>query len=172
MRDSNLKLIQSIETPQMKVLYFKTLPPETISKIDELITSRVPEESLEIYSDLESFKKRLNQPTDNVSVLLLAADKDVLKKLLAHQSQLHKLRLVVILPDKDKETVALGSKLQPRFLSYTFGNFSVVETVLKTSFSNKISSVPPTLTPASSSGKATSRIIKTCHTEKTTLTLI
>ena len=61
------------------------------------------------------------------------------------EKQLKKFRLVVILPSKDKETVILGNKLHPRFLSYTFGNFSVVKTVLKKYFSNAHPTVLPQL---------------------------
>jgi hypothetical protein len=141
--------------PQMKVLYLKALSPEATLKVDEVIESLVSEEFLEVYRDIESFKERLKQPTDSVSVLLLAVDKDVLKKLLVLQNHLHKLRLVVILPDKDQETVALGSKLQPRFLSYTFGNFSVVKTVLKKIFSNRTPEVPPPTHPPKAASRNT-----------------
>ena len=127
----------------MKILYFSTLSADSAKTLDDLIKSHVPNDALETYRDMANFKERLNQPIDNISVALIAVDNNTLKKLQTLEKQLKKLRLVVILPTKDKETVALGNKLHPRFLSYTFGNFSVVKTVLKKYFSNAHPTVLP-----------------------------
>jgi hypothetical protein len=144
----------------MKMLYFSSLSPDLLIKLDQLIELYVPDHALETFQNIEKFKEKLSQPPNDISIVLLAAGKETLKKLQVFQSHLHKLRLVVILPDKDQETLALGKKLQPRFLSYTFGNYSVVRTVLKKHFSN----IPP-VPPPSNPNKAASRIIKTYHTK-------
>ncbi len=145
----------------MKMLYYSSLSPDLLIKLDQLIEAYVPEHSLEKFQNIENFKEKLSQPSNNVSIVLLAAGKDTLKKLQIFLSQLQKLRLVVILPNKEPETVALANKLQPCFLSYTSGNYSVVRTVLKKHFSN----IPP-VPPPSSPKKAASRIIKSYHAEE------
>ena len=130
----------------MKMIYFLALPPENLKELDELIGAYIPAQALETYRDITSLSQRLSQPTDNVSVVLLAADKDSLQKLQVLQEQLHKLRLIIVLPDKDQETAALSNNLQPRFLSYTFGNFSVVKTVLKKYCTSKTHVLMPSRT--------------------------
>ena len=137
----------------MKMLYFSSLSPDSLQQLDEMIETYVPDHALETFKDIENFKERISQPSNSVSVVVVAAEKEALKKLQVLQDQLNKLRLVVILPNKDQETVALCSKFKPRFLSYTSGNFSVVRTVLKKIFSNKV----PTVLPTPSLKKATSR---------------
>ena len=104
----------------MKMLYYSSLSPDLLINLDQLIEAYVPDHSLEKFQNIEIFKEKLSQSSNNVSIVLLAAGKDTLKKLQIFLSQLQKLRLVVILPDKDQETVALGNKLNPHFLSYTF----------------------------------------------------
>ena len=151
-----------LEVLPMKILYFSTLPPDSVKQLNELVASYVPDHALETCRDTESLFQRLSQPTDNISVVLLAADKDVLKKLQALHKQLLRLRMIVILPDKDQETLAVCSKLHPCFLSYTFGNFSVVKTVLKKFFSK----TAPKVLPVPS--RKADHIIKPYHAERET----
>lgn len=139
----------------MKMLYFSSLPNDSLQQLDELIETYVPDHALETFRDIEIFIERLNKPSNSISVVLLAAEKEELEKLQAFHHQLQQLRLVIILPNKEQETVSLGSKLHPRFLSYTFGNYSVVKTVLKKYFRNG-TPANPTQAPM-----VTSRILKT-----------
>ena len=125
-------------TTPRKMIYFPALPADSLKQIDELVRLYVPEHALEICRDMTGLRNRLCQPTDNVSVVLLAAGKDELEELQVLQEQLQPLRLVVILPDKNQEASALCGRLHPRFISYTSGNFSVVKSVLKNQYGGRI----------------------------------
>ena len=41
------------------------------------------------------------------------------------------IKIVLILPDRKNETIVIGHKLRPRFLSYTDGDFKDIAAVLK-----------------------------------------
>jgi hypothetical protein len=60
----------------------------------------------------------------------LAANKEDLLYLVANKELIWNLRVILILPDREEDTVTKGHLLRPRFLTYADGNFLDVATVL------------------------------------------
>jgi hypothetical protein len=96
------------------------------------------QDSIEIFYDFTRFDFRLRNRTghEDIALLYASTSKD-LNDLIACRNLLSNLRLVIILPDSEENTIAKGHLLRPRFLSYQDNGFSdlsaVLQKMLKTS---------------------------------------
>ena len=108
------------------------------------------QDSIEIFYSYKRLSLRLRNPSGNEDIaLLLASTRDDLNEFVACGHLLSNLRLILILPDGKKETIAQGHLLRPRFISYGDSDFSDVALVLqkmnKTAFSSSSSSLKEVL---------------------------
>ena len=113
----------------MNVLFYST--GEAGERLQGMIQNLVPKEKLEIYKTLKSFSERLRRPMDEIPVaVILAASEDDLLTILSISHLLYDVRFILILPDRDDPTVAIGHSLRPRFLGYKDSDFREVTAVL------------------------------------------
>ena len=102
---------------------------EQLLKIIEDIT---PNENTEIYSTIDTLCKRLSRSSYNIAIAVLQiSSKEELRDLLSIRHLFDNIKIILILPDRKNETVVLGHKLRPRFLSCTDGDFKDIAAVLK-----------------------------------------
>ena len=115
----------------MKVLVYPGRNQKTAKKILSVIEARVPKEKTEIYRTIDGLSQRLRQPKYNLTAaILLAGARKELLDLLFIRDLFHDVRIILLLPGREKETFSLGCKLYPRFISYADGNFTDVGAVL------------------------------------------
>lgn len=113
----------------MNVLFYST--DETGERLQEVIRNLVPREKLEVYKTLEGFSERLRKPMEEIPVaVILAASVDDLLTILSISHLLYDVRFILILPDRDDPTVAIGHSLRPRFLGYKDSDYREVAAVL------------------------------------------
>ena len=74
-------------------------------------------------------------------LILMPANRQELLAVSVFISRPPNLRLVLILPDRDKETIAMAHTLRPRFVTYANGNYSELREVLKKMLSD-VPSIP------------------------------
>jgi hypothetical protein len=100
-------------------------------RLQRMIQDVVPRERLEIFRTFDGFSERLRKPMDDIPVvvILAASDGDLLT-ILSISHLLYDVRFILILPDREDPTVAIGHSLRPRFLSYTDSDFREVTAVL------------------------------------------
>jgi hypothetical protein len=115
----------------MKLLLYTTASQRVAERAKTILGPSVPEGEVEIYRTINEFSRRLRQPKDDLTivVLLLASREDVLD-LLAISHLFRNVRIVLVVPDLEDETIALAHRLRPRFLSYIDGNFQGLATVV------------------------------------------
>jgi len=116
----------------MKILYYTSTTNGAGERLQEAIESVVQAENTEIYRNLESLIQRLRRPTQlwDVSILCTNSRADFLD-LLSIRELLLNLRIILILPDDNAETITKGHTLFPRFLTYANSDFKDVAAVLK-----------------------------------------
>ena len=68
--------------------------------------------------------------------ILLAASKEELQELVSVGELLEDIRIILVLPDTDRDTVANAHILRPRYLTYVDSDFSDVAAVLSKMLSN------------------------------------
>lgn len=115
----------------MKVLFYSHSINGAGKKVKEILDELIPKKNLEIHRSIVSLSQRLRTPTFDVGIsVLLASAKKELSDLLSIRDQLLDLRIVLILPDREDDTISQGHTLYPRFLTYTDGNFRDLRAVL------------------------------------------
>ena len=97
-----------------------------------VVKAAASKRKIELYRTMPEFSERLHHPVCEIKVtVLLAADKSDLLKLTALGDFLKNMRIILILPDHEAETIAQGHLLRPRFMAWLDDNFAHVGTVLK-----------------------------------------
>lgn len=116
----------------MKIVYYAHGNAETGDRLLQIIKDQVSAEAIETYRSLSNFKLGLLQQRRKPhAAILLAADTAELKRILALDKLLADMRIVLILPDRRKESVSAGHRLRPRYISYVDGDFEDVAAVVK-----------------------------------------
>ncbi len=83
-------------------------------KVREAIEQTVPEEHIEIHGELGAFFRRLREPLNGAPVVVLfAATTEDLAGLAPVRDFLEGLRMILLLPNDEEETIAKGYKLHP-----------------------------------------------------------
>jgi hypothetical protein len=87
---------------------------------------------VEIYYTLNRFYQRLTRAgCSNAVTVLLLANRQELENLVQYADLFCDQKIILVLPDRAKETVAMGHALYPRFISYTDGDLVDVTSVLR-----------------------------------------
>jgi hypothetical protein len=116
----------------MRLLLYTSVNEGCGEQLHSMIEKLIPKNHMEVYRNIETFSRRLRQPDNDLPmVVLLAVSNEDLSDFLSIRDLLRDRRIILILPDRDKNTIAKGHILRPRFLSYTDSNFADVFAVLK-----------------------------------------
>jgi len=100
-------------------------------KLKSLIHAQISGTQIESCNSIEHISKILRQPLNNVSVvILLIASMEELVQVNSMQTLFDNIRVILILPDRIKDTIALGFKLKTSFISYVDNDLQDVASVL------------------------------------------
>lgn len=87
---------------------------------------------LEILPDVDTLATRLREPMDPIGLLVIqAVDRGHLQQLSQRCKSLHKVRIALLLPDTDKDTVALAHTLHPSLMTYSENSLHELTAVLR-----------------------------------------
>lgn len=113
------------------ILYTKKTESSNI-KLRVVFESLVSKDEIELHHSIESLRHRLLRTTYNDGIVVLVADtREELSELLPILHLFRKVRIILVLPDRKPETIKIGYKLEPRFLSFIDRGFAEVKAVLK-----------------------------------------
>lgn len=122
----------------MKALLFLPHVNMIGARLLETIEGLAINEKIEIYRRIDSLAQRLREPTYNIDVsILMIANKEQLSGILIIKEQLRNIKTILILPDREYETLSKGHELYPRFISFIDGDFKDVGAVLEKMIKNK-----------------------------------
>lgn len=127
----------------MNLLLYATETMGNGRHLQSIIEELVPEYKTEIYRTIDSLSHRLRQPKYDLAVaVLLASSREDLVDLLSIRDLLDDLRIILLLPNREKDTIDKGHTFRPRFLTYADCNLLNVAAVLSkmlrnTNFDNK-----------------------------------
>ena len=115
----------------MAILVYYTDNQDAGETLRQVIEKSVQDEKIEVYREIGALSERLRRPSFDLSVaVLFCCSKNDLLEVLTLQNLLKDVRVILILPDDDVDTLAKGHALGPRFLSYRDGGFQDVAGVL------------------------------------------
>ena len=119
------------------VILFSTSQRKSGERLQRIVEAVVSEKNVKIYRTIDALSGGLRQPRNDVSVaLLLASSRMDLHELVSLRDLLWDIKIILILPDSDPETIAKGHILRPRFLSDCDSNFQDVAAVLSRMIKN------------------------------------
>ncbi len=121
----------------MNLLIYATLANDASKRLIEVVAGLTEKENTEIFNTLDSLTSRLVKlrRAQTVVVLLGATEKEV-SDALSFSKFFHEYKLILILPDRDEQTMSMGHRLFPRYVSYADSDFSDVGAVLKKMIAN------------------------------------
>ena len=99
--------------------------------IKEMIAGLVPQANVEAYGVISDLLSRLHLPQRDYDIaILFAADREDLKEIFTIRPLLDNVRIILVLPDRQSETIKIGHSLRPRYLSFNDSPVSDVVFVL------------------------------------------
>ncbi len=117
---------------ETKVLLYTRNKDVVAERLHNLISALVPEKNIEISRSIKRLSQSLGySSTYNTLAVLLASSEENLQELLAINDFLVNFRIILILPDDEKEMMAKGYRLYPRFVSNITSDFKDVGAVMK-----------------------------------------
>ena len=102
------------------------------TELQKTIEGMLPNQTMETCKSVMDLSMKLRSVKhDRAIVVLLVSDGNDFDDILANKSLLNDMRILLILPDRRDEMVAMGHSLHPRFLSFIDSNFHEVAAVLE-----------------------------------------
>ena len=121
----------------MKVIFYSKSMGKAGRRFQKMMGDLVPNRNKETYSAIASLAPRLRQHSYNIAaVVLLITSREDLANILRIRHLFQNIKTILILPDREDETIAKGHRLRPRFLSYADSNFIDVAAVLERMLKN------------------------------------
>jgi len=115
----------------MKIIHYadrKDTEDERLARIIGLFTGRG---AIQTCRNLGSLRTKLRRPCAHDDVLVIyPSNREGLAEIVAQRELLSHMKIVLVLPDRDEATVALGHLLRPRMISYNDSDFLDVAAVL------------------------------------------
>jgi len=117
----------------MNVTVFTNGNDERLSKaLQDVIEPKVSPQHLKVCHTIEDFSKRVKQLPKKINIaVLLTQSKHELLELVSLRDFLEDVHIILILPDRENETIVNGHKLRPRFISYLDDDFTNIGSVLE-----------------------------------------
>ena len=121
----------------MIALLSPAVPDSNWTRLCNMIVKTIPLESIGIFQTLESFNNRIRQGrTDITAAVVFASDRQDIIKLQGIRELISDMRMIMILPDAEEESVKMGHSFYPRYISFTDSTFEDVAAVLQKIISN------------------------------------
>jgi hypothetical protein len=116
-----------------RTIIFVPEDAESPDGLQDMVDSISPFATTEIVRSFGDLNKRLlpqaNRPRP--IVIVLAPTRGDLESLLEIYELFENTRLILVLADTDGETVALGHRMQPRFIGYLANSFTEIAAVVR-----------------------------------------
>ena len=115
----------------MDLVFYSPVNGSSEERLQKVIESVIPGWEETVCRTLDDLSGRLLQPKNDLTIAcLLAAKREDVVELLPMSNLFRNTRIILIVPDWDKETLAAAHQLRPRLLTYSDSDFADVFTVL------------------------------------------
>jgi hypothetical protein len=115
----------------MKIILYLPWTDGIGKRLFGMIEKLVVADEIEIFRTVDSLARRLKQPVFDLKItVLLTTTRQELSEILLIKDLFQDIRIILILPDGDSETLSMGHTLYPRFISYIDSDFEDVAVAL------------------------------------------
>jgi hypothetical protein len=115
----------------MKIILCASIKNNTGKQLHQLVQTASDQAEVEMCATINSLSKSLQQPLNgDVLGLFLTTSPKELNDLASIHHLFRGIRFILILPDRNENTISAGHSLRPRFLGYADSNLKDVEAVM------------------------------------------
>jgi hypothetical protein len=116
----------------VSVIFYQSLKNGSGKGLRKVVEMAVSKKNIEWHRSIKSLSDRLHKPIfdANVAVLSAASKKD-LDEIICLGDVLRDMKIVLILPDNDPDTIAKAHTLRPRFITWSNSDFKDIGNVVK-----------------------------------------
>jgi hypothetical protein len=116
----------------MSIVLYSNESGKLAQRLQKIIKELKPEDRMECFQHMDLLIERLRKPRGDMSIaVLLSANRSDLLEILTIKDLFDDIRTILILPDRDDETIARGHRLHPRFMTFVDSDFDDVAAVLR-----------------------------------------
>lgn len=115
----------------MNIIFLSGFRSETRKRLQRVLEYLLPRDQIKYIRTIRALEETLRASLPNMmTTVILNVDKQKLASLLSIKDLLEDTNLILILGEKDEETVALGHRLRPRFITYADSDFLDIASVV------------------------------------------
>ena len=129
------------ERPALKVLLYTTKSDGIGKQLISVLGEVIREGDIEVFHHIDSLMNyfRSPRPADDLTIaVFLASDREDLQQLVAIRDLIINIRIILVLPDRENETIAEGHSLQPRFITYLDSDFEEIGSVMNKMIKSRV----------------------------------
>jgi len=116
----------------VKILFYSTTSEELGKGIEEKLAMLAPEGGVEVYRSIKELAHGLHRLCDHDTIAILRAqDREELLRIVSLRDLLQGVRIILLIPDREEETISLAHRLRPRFLGNSESDLSDTLSVLR-----------------------------------------
>jgi len=116
----------------VNLIVYKKTKDSAEGQLQVLFESLVSKQNIDIYHSLVPLKQKILRTSYAEGIVILIAEKrDDLSELVPILELFRKLRIILVLPDREPETIQIGYRLEPRFMSFIDRGHSEIKAVLQ-----------------------------------------
>lgn len=121
----------------MSIVLYSNESGKLAQRLQKIIKGLSPEDRMEFFQQMDPLIERLRKPRGDMNIaVLLSANRADLLEILTIRDLFDDIRTILILPDRDDETIARGHRLRPRFMTFVDSDFKDVAAVLRKMLGN------------------------------------
>lgn len=115
----------------MKIVYCCPAHTTGSEKVMRIVEVLVSADAFEVYDTFSGFEKFLrHDPSCGHLFILHASTQTHLERFISFHELLIGRKIILVLPDRERNTLILGHMLRPRFITYNDGDFLEMASVL------------------------------------------
>jgi hypothetical protein len=121
----------------MQLLFYSSGDDQNNKRLEAAVHKVIPNGRIELFKRLDNFRERLRMPVEPDSVAVLSAsNREELRQMQLLRGLLTEIYVLLVIPDRGKNTIELAHHLLPRFLSQKDSDFADLKTVLNKMYIN------------------------------------
>lgn len=114
----------------MKVILYIPKDHTEGQKLKSVVEKMIPKHLLVVFNMITALSQGLRGPLSDTVLVLCPSCKEEVLELGALRELIREVRTIMVLPDDERETMAIGHRFQPRFLTLPTPDFKDVSKVL------------------------------------------
>ena len=121
----------------MELIFYSARTDDFSSSLLDQVGSLIPVKNLVVCRNLKQLREALFRPAYELfAAILVAAGSQDLLNIVSMAEFLHSIRVILILPDRERDSILIGHALRPRFLTSSACNPNEIVAVARKMLEN------------------------------------